>query len=277
MPAAGEVARHPLFTLLDGLRGEGFPLGVGEYLRALAALGACRADGKDGDPRRLCNYLAPVLCTNPEQQELFHRRFAGWWEEQGGRPQDVEPSPDPAVAPPESERLRPMRPWKWWLTSAAAVAILLAALVWWPKLVALPTTARDLWRSWFVLGTLDVNVAGTGGAPLSGVSLELRNEKGFTTGITDTRGSSRLTFPRGPCRLTATLFGFAPENRIVEVHPEGPPLQLVLAALPRGQLAGRVTDAAGRGLSSTALPCRRWTATLAAGSRWGLCPSGSIR
>ena len=90
-PGAGAPAPawtdDALFALLDELRGEGFPIGVGEYLEAQAAAAACHRDGLDGDPRRLRNYLAPVLwrawsapgersgCSLPHDRLLRSRTF----------------------------------------------------------------------------------------------------------------------------------------------------------------------------------------------------------
>src|SRR6185436_6193099 len=121
-----------LFALLDKLRGEGFTVGVGEYLEAQAAAAACHRDGVDGDPRRLRNYLAPVLCTNLEQQQLFHRRFDTWWVDYaGGRHEEFPPPPLPPPPLHESELaevVRRTRPWKWWAASALGTAAVVVAL-----------------------------------------------------------------------------------------------------------------------------------------------------
>jgi WD40 repeat protein len=133
-----------LFALLDKLRGEGFTVGVGEYLEAQAAAAACHRDGLDGDPHRLRNYLAPVLCTNLEQQQLFHRRFDAWWvDHAGGRQEELQPPPLPPPSLHQSELaavVRRTRPWKWWAASALGAAAVVAGLIWGPILAG-------LWRS----------------------------------------------------------------------------------------------------------------------------------
>lgn len=126
----------PLFALLDDLRGEGFHIGVGEYLEAQAAAAACHRDGIGHDPRRLRNYLAPVLCTTPEQQQLFYRRFDAWWIDcAGGRQEELPPPPLPPPPLHEGELgevARRTRPWKWWAASALGVLAVLY-LVGWPS------------------------------------------------------------------------------------------------------------------------------------------------
>ena len=239
-----------LFALLDELRGEGFSLGVGEYLDARRAVAACHGDGICDDHRRLRNYLAPVLCTNPEQQQLFYRHFDDWWVHRaGGRPEDLEP-PRPLRSLREElpdVALR-TRPWKWQAVSVLAAAFVVAALVWWSSIYSLGVYAAGLWRSWFVLGDLTVTTSAADGAALAGVQLLLKGEGGEASGATDKSGRLRVKVPRGHYRLTATRFGFASASRTVEVLRKPSELRLPLAPLPRGALAGLVTDLQGRGI-----------------------------
>jgi hypothetical protein len=125
----------PLCVLLDELRGEGFSIGVGEYLEAQEAAAACHRDGLGHDPHRLRNYLAPVLCKSFEQQQIFYRRFDTWWVDRaGGQKEELpeQPLPPPPLQESElGEVVRRTRPWKWWAASALGAAVVIAALVWW--------------------------------------------------------------------------------------------------------------------------------------------------
>jgi Ricin-type beta-trefoil lectin domain/WD domain, G-beta repeat len=130
-----------LFALLGELRAQGFPIGVGEYLEAQAAAAACHRDGLGGDPRRLRNYLAPVLCTNLEQQQAFYRHFDAWWiDRAGGVQEDLAPPPLPPPPLHESELgavARSTRPWKWWAAAVLGASAVVAGLVWGQDLAAL--------------------------------------------------------------------------------------------------------------------------------------------
>lgn|GEM_PF-6103946 len=215
-----------LFALLGELREEGFPIGVGEYLEAQAAAAACHRDGLGGDPRRLRNYLAPVVCTNPEQQQAFYRHFETWWVEHGaGRSEDLASPPLPPPPLRESELgevVRKTRPWKWWAAAALGAAALAAGLIWGPDLLPLGSPS-----------TRPARVAGRIGAT---ARLAPRPRLPTSTPEDGTKGT--IYSSRG---LKTTL-----------TH------QLTAIELPAGApiLKVRVTDFAGRPLPGTAVSMR---------------------
>ncbi len=221
-PSAGGPAPgwsdDALFALLDKLRGEGFAIGVGEYLEARAAAAACHRDGVDGDPHRLRNYLAPVLCTNPEQQQLFYRRFDAWWVDHvGGQQGELPPQslPPPPLHQSElAELVRHTRPWKWWTASALGTAAVVAGLIWGSSLVG-------HWRSWFVPTEKAV--------PAPGPTVA-----GPDTGSRDTnQGTAKLGLGGGrvggKAQRTATL-----KVRVVDLV--GRPIRQTAAHLATGEL-----------------------------------------
>ncbi len=131
-PHTAELAARPLddedlLTLLGELRDAGFPIGVSEHLNAFELAQACRGAEGDVDPRRLRNWLAPVLCTRPEEQEEFYRRFEAWWRR-------LAPEPEPAaeIEPPArselEEVLQRMRPGRWLAALAGLIVVLAAGL-----------------------------------------------------------------------------------------------------------------------------------------------------
>nr|MDJ0911806.1 WD40 repeat domain-containing protein [Woeseiaceae bacterium] len=117
-----------LLRLLNDLRDAGFGLGVAEYLRAFEAAEYAEQVAP-GSLETLRNYLSPVLCTNPDQQETFHLLFARW----------IRPEPDLPPPPPLKEReafkrlkKEQRRGWRWhWaaLLVLPATAAMIAMLI----------------------------------------------------------------------------------------------------------------------------------------------------
>ena len=62
---------------------EPLPSRIDEHLIAQELLATWQARGA-GDAIGLRNWLAPVLCTNPEEQAEFYLRHDNHWVEPGG-------------------------------------------------------------------------------------------------------------------------------------------------------------------------------------------------
>ena len=124
-----------VLSLIEGLRRADFPIGVQEYLDALEVAELCRQPDGGVDPAKLRNWLAPVLCTDPDEQREFYRRFHAWWGEQA-RAQNVPGGleDEPVLTPWESEEdLRRSRPTRWLALLAGLVVLLSGALFAWDR------------------------------------------------------------------------------------------------------------------------------------------------
>ena len=119
-----------LLLLLDSLRRDGFAIGVKEYIAAQQVAIAC-SDAAGVDPMRLRNWLAPIICTNPDEQRLFYLRFADWWAQRQPQPDRPEPQ---TVKTELDEDIKRTRPWKW----VALAVVLMAAAVAVPPLLVEP-------------------------------------------------------------------------------------------------------------------------------------------
>ncbi len=127
-----------LLSLLDSLRHDGFPIGVKEYITAQEVAIAC-SDDYGIDPTRLRNWLAPVLCTNPDEQRLFYQRFADWWVQR--QPVTAIHTVEPAPVKTElDEDVQRARPWKWVALAVGliAVAVLVPPLLKQPENITPP-------------------------------------------------------------------------------------------------------------------------------------------
>jgi len=119
---AVNISGDDLISLLEILRRDGFPIGVKEYIAAQEILIACSHE--DGiEPMRLRNWLAPVLCTNPDEQRFFYQRFAEWLQ------QRLPPEPIHKIKPtPRRTQLdkdiKKARPWKWLVIATGLMAAL---------------------------------------------------------------------------------------------------------------------------------------------------------
>jgi phosphatidylinositol-3-phosphatase len=247
-----------LFALLGELRSAGFPIGVGEYLEAQMAAAACHRDGLGDNPSRLRNYLAPVLCTNLEQQQAFYRIFDTWWvEHAGGSPEDLPPPPQPPPPLRESELgevVRKTRPWKWW-AAALGAAVVVAGLFWGPDLVALRRRKPDAGPAHSLtrvinLGqpaspitlepkapagnnpVLKVRIFDLAGRPLPGTKVSTA----YAGEISDENGE--LSFPLDPSMapqvFTFTHAGYySPQRYRAPLNAAGGTLQVHLAPLTR--------------------------------------------
>jgi formylglycine-generating enzyme required for sulfatase activity len=119
-----------LIRLVDDLRGEGFGVGMRQYVDAQRLLISLAAHGRH--PRRpldLCTHLAPVLCSTPKEQEKFYTFFPQWLSGQSHLAQDSDRlsqlEPGAGTKPLGGKKRR-------WLTArsllfvAAALSLLLA-------------------------------------------------------------------------------------------------------------------------------------------------------
>jgi len=121
---AVKISGDDLISLLEILRRDGFPIGIKEYIAAQEILIACSS--KDGiEPVRLRNWLAPVLCINPDEQRFFYQRFAEWMQ------QRLPPIPIAKIKPtPHKTQLdkdiKKARPWKWLVIAISLMAAVVA-------------------------------------------------------------------------------------------------------------------------------------------------------
>jgi len=68
-----------LIEFLDHLRNSGFDVGIRQYIMAQDALVALAAGGLlPCHPERLRNWLAPIVCGSPKEQNAFYTEFAVW-------------------------------------------------------------------------------------------------------------------------------------------------------------------------------------------------------
>ena len=68
-----------LLEFLDHLRNSGFDLSIRQYIMAQDALVALAAGGLlPCHPERLRNWLAPIVCGSPKEQDAFYTEFAVW-------------------------------------------------------------------------------------------------------------------------------------------------------------------------------------------------------
>jgi formylglycine-generating enzyme required for sulfatase activity/Mg-chelatase subunit ChlD len=78
-----------LIRLVDDLRGEGFGVGMRQYVDAQRLLISLAAHGRHPrHPLDLCTHLAPVLCSTPKEQEKFYTFFPQWLSGQSHLAQD---------------------------------------------------------------------------------------------------------------------------------------------------------------------------------------------
>lgn len=119
------ISGDDLLSLLETLRRDGFPIGVKEYIAAQEILIAC-CHQEDLEPTRLRNWLAPVLCTNSDEQRFFYQRFAEWLQ-QLLPPQPIHKNiPQPHKTQLDKD-VKKARPWKWLIIAAALMAALVLA------------------------------------------------------------------------------------------------------------------------------------------------------
>ena len=125
---AVNISGDDLISLLEVLRRDGFPIGVKEYISAQEILIACSNDAGT-ESMRLRNWLAPVLCTNPDEQRFFYQRFADWLVQRQLPSTEPRRKPTPRRTQLDKE-IKKTRPWKWLVIAFG----LMAALVVVPEL-----------------------------------------------------------------------------------------------------------------------------------------------
>ena len=140
---AVNISGDDLISLLEILRLDGFPIGVKEYIAAQEILIACGNEA-GFEPMRLRNWLAPVLCTNPDEQRFFYQRFADWWVQR--LPPDLNRRETPAPRKTQLDKdIKKARPWKWLVIALglmAALVVIPQLPVWQEDIVITPTTTE---------------------------------------------------------------------------------------------------------------------------------------
>ena len=179
------INRNELIEFIGELRAYGFDVSTQQLLQIetlLIALASFDYESYVNDPDRLRTQLAPVICTSPEEQELFYKYFNRWM---ARRPKTFETSQsDPAeefgpeiVAESVAKRRPLFRRLLWVLPLVLVAAIILFIRSRPPAVHTLSATVRD-------------RVAG---APISGVRMSY-GDKNCTT---DRSGGCSIEHPAG--------------------------------------------------------------------------------
>jgi hypothetical protein len=96
----GIAGRRKLYEFLDVLKRGDLELGPADYARVDRVVLLLAARGIRPDQPQALNWLAPVLCGSPAEQERFYARFTQF----AGAAQPAQPAlTGPALAPKSAE------------------------------------------------------------------------------------------------------------------------------------------------------------------------------
>lgn len=98
-----------LVEFIEELHRQGFIVSTQQYTTAQDLLITLVAEGRaPSDPQNLTTLLAPVFCTSPEEQRIFHKVFKQWLEQQLQREQETIETKDRAgiINPAEVKNVR---------------------------------------------------------------------------------------------------------------------------------------------------------------------------
>jgi hypothetical protein len=129
-----------LADLLDYFRKEaGYKVTPGEYALAQDLVLALIARGENiDDPACLGNYLAPVLCTTPEEQANFSAHFARWSARTRSADEPAEPGNDALEREVELAG-RQWRTWRWIIAAVAVCVGVAGVIFWWRSAFSSPS------------------------------------------------------------------------------------------------------------------------------------------
>lgn len=229
-----------LLGFLDHLRTSGFDIGIRQYILAQDALVALAAGGQlPCQPERLRNWLAPIVCGSPKEQDTFYSEFAVWL--------DQHPDLKAALAGEKVGASEPeavdedVRPSAWrttWtllasflLVAACALAILIARILSFPA--DLPPLPNRLTGTVFT-GT-GIEVSSVAGAAVSQMPPTPED-----TTVTDDNGHFSITLHAQANQVNRVLLVISNsdyEPQALEVNPaDSAPVIVVLERASPGKV-----------------------------------------
>lgn len=114
-----------LFKFLDELRQAGYKIGTEQYIAVQDVLIALASQGRLPDTfqdlYQLRTWIAPIICTSPEEQNTFYERFDHWLNQSLSSAQKT--------FPPDNEPQTVTRGLKLWGWIVAGMVVLLAVVV----------------------------------------------------------------------------------------------------------------------------------------------------
>ncbi|HKQ04849.1 MAG TPA: hypothetical protein VJ464_06940 [Blastocatellia bacterium] len=227
-----------LAGFLDQLRRRDYSIGIGQYIAVHRLLLHLFDSGEwPDDPKALAPWLAPILCSSPEDQEGFYEAFSDWVDSwQGPRASRLTPSrPAEPTAPPAPVAARNRRALILKVGIGVSAVLALAAvllLVRWspfpfsPKAQLIP-----------------------GGAAVTGRFNHL--ERLSTSVGTWARGNSRKPSGSAPSPVLAPIPRASPGPSTISLRPEG----LLILKRPDTPLSTLTSNRLYRRIAATALPC----------------------
>ena len=122
-----------LLRFIDQLRRAGFDISTQQFAAAQNVLIALAVHGSWPDElRALRTWLAPVICSSPQEQENFYRRFDHWIEQRAKRDPRPGPGPTPGPGPVNPEKAKSLP--KIVLIAGTALAIVLGVILLLPRI-----------------------------------------------------------------------------------------------------------------------------------------------
>ncbi len=121
-----------VIAFLDELRNAGYHIGVAQYIAAqnlLVALVTHSEVEETEVSERFKRMLGPLVCTSPEEQEDFQRRYATWFATSPSPAQAAQPTPPSPFEQQLVEEEQAMRRLPRLKIAAVAIGVLLVVLV----------------------------------------------------------------------------------------------------------------------------------------------------
>jgi tetratricopeptide (TPR) repeat protein len=211
-----------LVDLVHELHLLGFEVSTEQCAAAQDLLIALAAHGHSStEPRRLSTWLAPVLCTSPEEQKTFHEQFGQWVERQSSpeqRERGLEKRTEDAGGTPAEtvkKRIGPRRRSRW-----LAAAVVLAVAV-----VAAAVTAVILIKN-SLPQILSGYVVDQDKNPIGGAAVVV----GGHSSISDSQGQFSFTYkPKDlPTEIAVSREGYEALNFELNTTNNVPPLSITL-------------------------------------------------
>jgi WD40 repeat protein len=119
-----------LVDFIRELHLHGFVVSTQQYAAAQDLLITLVEQGRvPADPQNLSTWLAPILCTSPEEQRVFHEAFRQWMERQPRREPETREPERQARDDRQAEVKGPSRFWPIAVASGLAVAAAIGAII----------------------------------------------------------------------------------------------------------------------------------------------------
>jgi hypothetical protein len=135
---------NALFDFIHHLRLDGFSIGIKQYLNVQQLMVTLAADHQMPiDPKELQSFIGPILCTDPDEQVTFDRRYDQWVRQFRPKTSEDKISPKVHEDSPLSDDIQP------------TIAAVQQRETYWKKLfwfsgalIALLMTLTILYKSW---------------------------------------------------------------------------------------------------------------------------------